>query len=970
MTAWKRIVLRAIVLVAAAGALGYLSLFLIVKSARFQHWLKLKIANRTGYEVNARDLTILPPLRLVAYSAAISHSSKTLLQSEKVALSFTPIGLLSKSIHRLDLVKPTLYLDPHQFVDSSSKTSFDVTIRHLNIRDGTVVLKTGEGDSLDFRSIMMDAENFNVGGTSGVDLSVEIPWLSARADIAVRGEGNEKTVGISIQQTAAKKSSFSLPAKNPPDAVRAEVKLRKNENRELEVLATGQLNELRMANEKWSGSFDINAGVDAAFKEFAFSGKIIAPHLPPKIGAVPLILNKGPVTSTIEGNYSIAEKQIVLKSLRLESASGSANGSGNLDFSRQFSVSGGRLNLRNISVEALKSLLPEWLGTWNYRGTTEADLEFEGAWPALVIKGIVRSEGTHWKSEKFSLAQLSFKAPFAWTNGSTRVEDLQLTGKMLAIDQKDQTKISAEEILVDAGLEKTGSTPWKVSAKVQIRRGRFAKPDGSKVAENLTLSGRFGATTIPEKSIVAVAGKLDIEQGELLWGKFFGDFKGQRPALDFDGDYVRSDDLLRLRRFNLSLTNIGTLDLAGSFEHVTKSPTISVTVQSADVKPAAFFDFFVRDTLKKSYPILDQLALGGRVSFSARAQGSFDDLSAAGILQLQAGNIAAKSNKWQVGPVNLTLPFRVHLPAAKSEIAKTNIRAGTLVLESARLDTESIPPVKTTLSLRNNALKFEQPVRIGIYGGTVEIRNLAWSDVIAHPEAVSFAIETTDLQLQRLAEALDWYRFSGTLSGSIPLVEWTERSLRSQGQIQVQVFGGRIQISKMEIENPFSSFPSIKLDSRFQQIDLEQASRTFEFGRISGILEGRMNDLVITNGQPSQFMADVHSVEKGATSQWISVEALNKITVLSSGNNAGALYGGLAGLFDSFRYSKLGFKAALKNDKLMLRGIESRDGKEYLVVGSILPPTVNVISHTQEIGFGELLRRLKQIQKSDKPQLN
>ena len=81
------------------------------------------------------------------------------------------------------------------------------------------------------------------------------------------------------------------------------------------------------------------------------------------------------------------------------------------------------------------------------------------------------------------------------------------------------------------------------------------------------------------------------------------------------------------------------------------------------------------------------------------------------------------------------------------------------------------------------------------------------------------------------------------------------------------------------------------------------------------------------------------------------------------------MYGGLASFFDSFRYSKLGLKAVLKNDKLSLRGIESRGSQEFLVVGSILPPTVNIISHTQQISFGELLRRLEQIKKSDKAQI-
>jgi len=177
-----------------------------------------------------------------------------------------------------------------------------------------------------------------------------------------------------------------------------------------------------------------------------------------------------------------------------------------------------------------------------------------------------------------------------------------------------------------------------------------------------------------------------------------------------------------------------------------------------------------------------------------------------------------------------------------------------------------------------------------------------------------------------------------------------------------------MQIGQLEIEDPFSSVPAIKLDARFQDIQLEQASETFAFGRISGILEGTVSDLVLANKQPSQFRADLHSVEKAGFSQRISVESLNKITVLSSGNDAGALYGGIAGFFDNFRYSKLGFRATLKNDKLTLRGVESRDGQEYLVVGSLIPPAVNVISHTQEIAFSELLSRLERIQKSENAQ--
>ena len=212
---------------------------------------------------------------------------------------------------------------------------------------------------------------------------------------------------------------------------------------------------------------------------------------------------------------------------------------------------------------------------------------------------------------------------------------------------------------------------------------------------------------------------------------------------------------------------------------------------------------------------------------------------------------------------------------------------------------------------------------------------------------------------------MDWPRFSGTMTGSIPEVQSTGTTLRTGGEIQAEVFGGRVRMGRLEIENPFSALASIKLDAKLDNIQLEQVSKTFAFGRISGILEGTIDDLVLTDGQPAELRADLHSVDRGGE-QRISVEALNKITVLSSGQEAGALYGGLASFFDSFRYSKLGFKATLKNDRLTLRGVESQGDKEMLVVGSLLPPTVNIVSHTQNIAFSELLRRLERI-KSDKP---
>jgi hypothetical protein len=360
--------------------------------------------------------------------------------------------------------------------------------------------------------------------------------------------------------------------------------------------------------------------------------------------------------------------------------------------------------------------------------------------------------------------------------------------------------------------------------------------------------------------------------------------------------------------------------------------------------------------------------VAGQINLSAQASGPLHEPSIEGAVALQAGEIRAHSGDWRVSGIQIALPFRVGYPLAPAKTPPDTSVTGKLTIGSAKFGAEIIPPITSTISLWNNVLRFHQPIRLPIYGGSLVISDLAWKDVIANPQGVSLSLEATNLQLQRLTEALGWYRFGGSLSGSIPKIEWTGESLRSKGQIDIAVFGGRLRMSPLEIEKPFSPVPSIKLDARFENIQLEQASETFAFGRISGVLAGTVNNLVLTAGQPSSFVADLHSVEQSGVSQRISVESLNKITVLSSGQDAGALYGGIAGFFDSFRYSKLGFKATLKNDKLKLRGVESRDEQEYLVVGSFIPPTVNVISHTQEIAFLELLRRLERIQKADTPQ--
>jgi hypothetical protein len=461
---------------------------------------------------------------------------------------------------------------------------------------------------------------------------------------------------------------------------------------------------------------------------------------------------------------------------------------------------------------------------------------------------------------------------------------------------------------------------------------------------------------------------VEIAGLELLWDKFFGDFQRTRPIIEAGGVYRSKKDELRLAPMSIGLSSVGNVQLRGIIERLSRRPSFKLDIETRDLSLAGFYDFFIRDTYRRSHPTLAKLRIGGRSSLMFQIQGSLDAFDAAGEMRLDAAEIREESEKWRLGPMEMSLPFGLRYPEASRKHPSEDATTGRLVVKTARVGTITVPAVSASFRLWNNSLSIIQPIVLSMDGGTMAVRNLRWKDLVRSPEDLSFSVELKDIRLLPLTEALGWSRFRGTLSGSIPDVQWTGNALRSKGKLTLDVFGGRLTVDGLEVLNPFTSLPSIKTNVRLKEIDLDRATEAFEFGRISGILEGTIEDLVVTSGQAAQFRAQLQTLKQQGVRQWISVEALNKISVLSSGNETGFIYSGLAKLFDSYRYHKLGFTAHLRNDRLTLSGIERKEGKEYLVVGTLLPPTVNIISHTQEISFSELMRRIERVRKAGKIQ--
>jgi hypothetical protein len=965
LAALKRCLVTLILVCVSLIILGYGTLSVIFNSSRFQLWLERELSIRTGYEITFGDINFGLPVKITGAALTIAKSGHVITTAANVAITVNPLDLLYKTIQRVTIERPVMHLELEEILKAPAQASSPLRIRHLEIGDGAVVLNTADGKRVEFSSINLRATDLNLRQSSGISLNADVPRLNAKAELFLNQQNEDTKVDLVLRETSSERLvPFAGSDKVAKEMLRLEAKLTRTPNGTASLAVIGKFKDLKIGPKPLTGGLDARVVPNPDFTEATMAARFEIADFATVVTEASE--GRGAAVATLMGSYSAIDKLFSVTALKINTPLGAALVQGSVSIGSDLVVNRGQLSINNVPWQVLKRFLPEPVNQWTYRGMAAAELTVNGPWKALQVTGAITSNKLDLHGGNFSLADIALHAPIDWTASSLKLKDVSFRGQSLISGAQDRTQAGAEQVQINGSLAYTPEAPLVVNGRVQINGGRFASADGTKLGENLLLSGSVEVVSNTERHPMRVAGKLSLQRGEMLWGKLFADLAGQRPVLEFDGDYSRDKDSIRLRQARLTLASTGAIEVSGTVNQLARAPSVEIQAHSDNLSAGGFFTFFVQENFKRQYPILDKLSIGGQIAFQLHARGNWDRLITEGRMSLQGGELRRGPNEWQIGPLALTLPFQVSYPEKSNSANRTP--PGILSIRGGRFGSRSFEPITSAISLSNNTLIFHQPVRLVIFGGTVEITNLAWPDVVNDPKAMSFALDLRLLQLQELTDALGWPRFSGTLSGAIPQIRSTGDTLRSEGQVDADLFGGQLQIDQMEIENLFSTVPSLKLAARFQNIRLEQVSDTFAFGKISGILEGAVNDLVITEGQPARFQAQVETVDRPESSQWISVEALSKITILSSGQDSNVLYGGLAGLFDNFRYSKMGFRASLRNDRLTLRGIESRDGKEFLVVGTLLPPTVNIISHTQEIGFSELLRRLERIT-TEKPQV-
>jgi hypothetical protein len=437
---------------------------------------------------------------------------------------------------------------------------------------------------------------------------------------------------------------------------------------------------------------------------------------------------------------------------------------------------------------------------------------------------------------------------------------------------------------------------------------------------------------------IEVTGK----QGQVLVNPVLLDFGKNPLALDVRGNLkgdVFKVDSLRLAQADLiELTGAGSVNLAADL------PVVDGDFRLTKFEFPAAYGSYMQITLATT-SVLSDLRTSGSLSGELSVKGN-------GITSMHVApkDLELHDNKGRLflsrvnGDIHWA-PADGARPAA-SKISWSSGGAYGLSGGAATLE----------FLLHGTNFALTRPTKLPVFDGGVAIDRF----VIANPGASNMEVEfkgtVEPISMQKLAKAFGWPEFAGTLAASIPGVTLKDNLLEFQGNVESQVFGGRVVGSNIRLKDPLGRFPEFFADVRARDLDLGLLTQTFEVGSITGRLEVDVLGLELFGWSPTAFNARLATPKGDKSRHRISAKAVTSLANVGGGGGGvvQALQSGVLRFFDEYSYEKLGITCRLVGDICEMSGIEPAGVGYYIVKGSGLP-RIDIVGSQGRVNWNSLL---------------
>jgi len=432
------------------------------------------------------------------------------------------------------------------------------------------------------------------------------------------------------------------------------------------------------------------------------------------------------------------------------------------------------------------------------------------------------------------------------------------------------------------------------------------------------------------------------KQGQVLVNPVLLDF-GKNPLALASGARLKGDvltiDSLRLTQTDLiDLTGTGSVNLKGEV------PGISGDFQLAKFEfPAAYLSY-MQITLATTSVLSDLKTNGSLTGALAVRDNAITSLR----VSPRALELHDNKDRLHLSQVNGEINWS---PAGVADAAPSRLswsKGGAYGLSGGAAVIEFLA--------QGAGFHVTRPTKLPIFDGALAIDTLALGNLDGDNMEVAFKGNVEPISMPLLAKAFGWPEFSGTLAASVPGVTLKDNVLTFQGNVESEVFGGRIVGSNIRMQDPLGRFPQFFADVRARDLDLGLLTQTFEVGSITGKLEVDVLGLELFAWTPTSFSARLATPKGDKSRHRISAKAVSSLSNVGGGGGGvvQALQSGVLRFFDEYSYDKLGITCKLTGDVCEMSGIEPAGVGYYIVKGAGLP-RIDIIGSQGRVNWNQLL---------------
>lgn len=501
--------------------------------------------------------------------------------------------------------------------------------------------------------------------------------------------------------------------------------------------------------------------------------------------------------------------------------------------------------------------------------------------------------------------------------------------------------------------------PLRVTGPLTLTAAALETPDGSIAAESLGADLALDYRSTENDQRVGLSGEL--RGGELLFGSAYVALPPTPVALRID---AIGDAAGGWRLPTLHWGDGGTLDVRGSAALAPDGAlsALDIGIDSDDLAPVTarylsgwLGGFGLGEVgLKGRLHSRLRLDVTGMRGFEARFD-QVDVIEPGGMFRFEGlhGDLRYSAD----APVDSALRWR------SGQLYGLDFGAAELPLRSA-----------------DAAIALRAPASVDAIGGTLRFDRFS----LRPPNGdkglqANFGLTLDKFDIGKLAQSMHWPAFRGTLSGSIPDARYVDDKLVFEGGLEMRVFDGSVKVSSLAMERPFGVAPTLSADLALDDLDLLSVTEVFDFGSISGRLDGSIRELRLVDWTATAFDARFQTQRRRGVKQRISQRAVQNISSVGDASFVTSLQGQLIGLFDDFGYRRIGISCRLQNQVCAMGGLESpgatssdatgagsgSDGGGFTIVQGSGIPRLNVVGFNRRVDWPTLVERLQAVGSGD-----